>query len=200
MRRFYLTVRIGLTYLGLAWVLVTLTPVTRWYAAMLAGPWLEPKGDILIVLGADEPTDGLIGPATYWRSLYAVRAWREGGFRWVVVSGGNGLADSMKDFLQFEGVPGDKIVVERRALSTRENALYTADLLNHMTGPKVLLTSDFHVYRSVRAFQKVGLPVLPRFFPYAFKRFNSWPERWPLFMDLCIETVKIVRYRISGWI
>jgi uncharacterized SAM-binding protein YcdF (DUF218 family) len=106
----------------------------------------------------------------------------------------------MKDFLEFEGVPGDKIVVERRALSTRENALYTAQFLNHMTGPKVLLTSDFHVYRSVRAFQKVGLSVLPRFFPYAFKRFNSWPDRWPLFMDLCIETAKIVRYRISGWI
>ena len=200
MRRFFLTVRLVLTFLGLAWVLVTVTPVTRWYAAMLAGPWQEPKGDILIVLGADEPTDGLIGPVTYWRSVYAVRAWREGGFSSVVVSGGNGLADSMKDFLQFEGVPGDKIVVERRALSTRENALYTRDFLNHVAGPKVLLTSDFHVYRSVRAFQKVGLSVLPRFFPYAFKRYNSWPDRWPLFMDLCIETAKIVRYRISGWI
>jgi len=200
MRRLYLTVRLGLTLLGLAWVLVTVTPLTRWYAATLAGPWLEPKGDILIVLGADGPTDGFVGPLTYWRSVYAVRVWREGGFRQVVLSGGNGVANSMKDFLQFEGVPGDKILLEPRAMSTRENALYTTEIVSRMSGRKVLLTSDFHVYRSVRAFQKVGLSVTPRFFPYAFKRFNSWPDRWPLFLDLCVETAKIVRYRVSGWI
>ena len=73
-----------------------------------------------------------------------------------------------------------------------ENALYTADLLNHSLVREVLLTSDFHVYRSVRAFQKVGLPVLPRFFLRVFKRTVVGRIAGLCFADLCIETAKIV--------
>jgi uncharacterized SAM-binding protein YcdF (DUF218 family) len=186
--------------LGLTWVLVTVTPVTEWYASALAGPWLEPDKDVLIVLGADGPDPGLIGLASYWRSLYAVEAWKQGTFRTLVVSGGNGTADSMQKFLVFEGVPSERIVLERHSSSTRENALFTADLVKPMPGRKVLLTSDFHVYRSARAFHKAGLDVTPRFFPYALKRAQRWTDRWPLFLELGEETAKIVWYRLRGWI
>ncbi|HSP69230.1 MAG TPA: YdcF family protein [Bryobacteraceae bacterium] len=185
---------------GLTWVLVTVTPVTKWYGSALAGPWLEPDGDILIVLGADGPIPAAVGLASYWRSVYAVYEWKRGVFRTVVVSGGNGVADSMKDYLTFEGIPADKIVLERRSTSTRENALFTADLLARMPGRKVLLTSDFHSYRSVRAFRKAGVDATPRPFPYAIKRAQSWADRWPVFLELCEETAKIVWYRLRGWI
>jgi uncharacterized SAM-binding protein YcdF (DUF218 family) len=181
-------------------VVVTATPVIRWYAQWLAGPWYEPKGDILILLGADDAANGILGAATYWRSFYAVMAWREGGFQSIVVSGGHGIAESMRDFMVSQGVPADKIVVENRSTSTRENAIFTAAIVRGMPGNKVLLTSDFHVYRAVRALRKAGVEVTPRPIPYALKRTNVWTERWPVFLEMAVETAKIVDYRVHGWI
>jgi uncharacterized SAM-binding protein YcdF (DUF218 family) len=200
MQRAWRLFRNAAAALGLLMLLVTTTPLLRWYAQWLAGPWYEPQGDILILLGADTPSDGIIGPVTYWRSFYAVLAWREGGFRTIVVSGGEGIAESIRDFLVYEKVPADKIVIENRSVSTHENAIFTAAIVRGMPGRKVLLTSDFHVYRSVRAFDKAGVEVTPRPIPYALKRSNLWTERWPVFLEMAMETAKILDYRIRGWI
>ena len=200
MDRAYRIARGGLALVGLCWTLVTLTPVTKWYAAKLAGPWSEPKGEVLIVLGAEGPTGDFIGLGTYWRCIYAVRIWRTGGFHTLVVSGAGGIAESMQRFIEFEGVPADRIVVEKRSASTRQNALFTAEIVSRISGRKVLVTSDMHTYRSVRAFHKAGIPVEPRFFPYVLKVYNNWPSRWMLFVELCVETAKIVWYWTQGWI
>jgi hypothetical protein len=74
-------------------LVVTVTPVGNWYVRTLAGPWNDPDGEILILLGADDPNDGYIGAATYWRSVYGARAWREGHFRAIVVCGGLGIGE-----------------------------------------------------------------------------------------------------------
>ena len=167
-------------------------------------PWNDPKGDILIVLGADVQSDGTLGPESYWRAVYAARAWREGGIQKVVVSGGasNGysIAAPIRDFLVCQGVPAPAIATENRATSTRENALYVRDLLSGAPGRKVLLTSDYHMFRAARCFRKVGMDVAPRPFPDALKRINSWTARWDVFLTLSEETVKIVYYRLHGWI
>ena len=164
------------------------------------GAWNAPDSGQLILLGADGPTRGIIGMASYWRATYAVWVWREGHFQKIVVSGGNGIADSIKTFLVSQGIPSDRIVIENRSTTTRENALYTAEIVNKMPGRKVLLTSDFHVYRSVRAFRKAGVDVTSYPFPYSLKRANQWLDRWPLFLELCGESVKILYYSARGWI
>ena len=46
----------------------------------------EADGDILIVLSSGDQPDGIIGLVSYGRAIYAVRAWREGHFRAVVVT------------------------------------------------------------------------------------------------------------------
>src|SRR5262245_40190209 len=79
---------IGLAGLGFLCVLVTATPLVSWWATILAGPWADPTGDVLIVLAGSSLDGGLIGESSYWRATYAVLAWRAGGFRRVVVSGG----------------------------------------------------------------------------------------------------------------
>jgi uncharacterized SAM-binding protein YcdF (DUF218 family) len=200
MARAYRTVRNLFAIIGLGIVIVTITPVTKWYVETLAGPWGACKGDVLIVLGAEQPTQDFIGLATYWRCVYAVRAWREGKFTTVVVSGGGSIAESMRSFMQYEGVPGERIIVENRSSSTRENALFTARILAGMPGRKVLVTSDMHTYRSVRAFRKAGVEVEPCFVPFAMKFYNTWTERWTLLIELGVETAKIVVYKVRGWI
>jgi uncharacterized SAM-binding protein YcdF (DUF218 family) len=181
---------------------VMFTPLAPWWARKLAGPWNDPSGDILIVLAGSGLEDGVLGESSYWRSVYAVRAYRQAPYAQVVVSGGGpthpGVA--MRDFLICQGVPADRIIVENRATSTRENALYVRQLLAQTPGRKVLLTSDYHMYRAQRAFTKAGLLTLPHPFPDAIKRSASRTERWPIFFDLSSEAAKSVYYFVRGWI
>ncbi len=191
--------------LGFMFLLVTFTPLDSWWATVLAGSWQDPSGDVLIVLGSAVLEDGVIGDSSYWRSVYAVRAWKEGGFRQVVLSGGDGsqdasVAEAMRTFLVSQGVPGNAIQLEPRSRSTRENALYTKELLAGVPGRKVLLTSDYHMFRALRAFRKVGLEVLPRPFPDVRKRATQRLGRWPAFLELVKETLKIGYYYLRGWI
>jgi uncharacterized SAM-binding protein YcdF (DUF218 family) len=106
----------------------------------------------------------------------------------------------MRDFLVCQGVPADRFMVEDGATSTHENALYVRNLLAKSQGRKVLLTSDYHMYRAQRAFAKTGLATLPHPFPDAIKRSASRAERWPIFFELCSEAAKSAYYYLRGWI
>lgn len=190
----------GLAAIGALLIVVTFTPLTLWWAQALSNPWLDADGDILIALVADGPNGGIIGQGTYWRSVYAIRAWQNGHFKTIILSGGNGTGETMRRFLIFQGVPANAIRVEGQSTSTRENALFTRELLRNVAGRKVLLTSDYHMYRAQRAFKKAGVDVLPRPFPEALKHGNMWWRRWPVFVQLAQETTKILGYRWKGWI
>ena len=187
--------------IGFLVVFTTLFPVARWWALWLASPWEDSRGDTLIVLSGSS-NDEFIGYNTYLRCQYATMAWREGGFKKVIVSGGpagSPQALSMKTFLVSVGVPESSIVVEARSTSTRENALFTKELISAADGKLVLLTSEYHTYRAARVFRKVGLNVSPRPIPDISKRSSSFVGRWPAFLDLCAETIKIGYYRLRGW-
>ena len=190
--------------LGFLFLLVTLTPLDYWWATALAGPWRDPSGDVLIVLGGSMLDNGTIGGSSYWRSVYAVRAWKEGGFHEVVLSGGGSektpVAEAMRNFLECQGVPGAAIHLETRSDSTLESALNTRELLIRLQGRKVLLTSDYHMFRARRVFRKVGLEVEPRPYPDVRKRASRWIGRWPAFLDLVLETIKIGYYYARHWI
>lgn len=193
----------GLAWLGFLMVFFTLTPAVLWWADALAGPWRDPGGDVLIVLGGST-IEHVVDLSSYWRGVYANLVWQEGTFRQVVISGGgNGVepaAEPLRRFIQCIGVPGGAIRVETRSNSTHENALFTARLLRSEPGRKVLLTSDYHMFRSYRAFRKAGLNVEPRPFPDVIKRGQHWKERWPCALDLLLETIKIGYYWVRGWI
>jgi uncharacterized SAM-binding protein YcdF (DUF218 family) len=198
-RRFSL---FSLAFLGALVLVVTATPLVSWWTGQLAKPWDDSRGDTLIVLSGSGG-EGIIGYGTYLRCEYAVLAWNAGGFKRVVVTGGGidiPQAITMKKFLVAEGLPETAILVEPRATSTRENALYTKDLLQGSGGKLVLLTSDYHTYRAMRVFRKVGLNVFTRPAPDAGKRATRFWNRWPVFLDLSTETVKIIYYRLKGWI
>lgn len=190
-----------LASIGAVAVLATVTHVVSWYAGKLAGPWNDPKGDVLIVLSGSSSDGGELGYSSYLRAQYAANAYKEG-FHTVVVSGG-GLprpqAQVMAEFLEFRGVPPAAIRIETVSTSTRENALFLRPLLAQLPGRKVLLTSDFHMFRAYRVFRKAGIDVAPRPIPDARKRGSSWRRRWPAFIDVLEESVKILYYRARDW-
>jgi uncharacterized SAM-binding protein YcdF (DUF218 family) len=178
---------------------VTIAPPT-WYVDILSGPWPEPRGAVLIVLAGDVTGNDTLGPTSYWRSLFAVRTWRQSSFRQVVLSGDSNTTLPMRDFLVCQGVPADAILIEGRSTSTHENALFTTQFVRNIPGPYVLLTSDYHMWRAHRAFTKAGLVVTPAPFSDVKKSFSDPRWRWTGFVVLAGETAKIVYYRVRGWI
>ncbi|MDQ1470010.1 MAG: hypothetical protein QOJ99_1490 [Bryobacterales bacterium] len=184
--------------LGLLHILITVTPVLGWWTSALSSPWGPNDGDTLIVLGSDQTAPGVPGISSYWRSFYAVLVWRGGHFHRVIVTGKD-VAGSMRDFMAAEGVPRDAITVENAANSTRENALFTARVLKGEFGRNVLLTSDYHSQRALRAFRTAGVTLTALPYPDARKRINSLMNRWDIFCVLSLETAKTVYYRARGW-
>lgn len=184
--------------LGVLVLIVTLTPLVPWIAAKLAGPWNDPEGDTLIVLGGGEMAKGFPAQDTLLRSMYAVRAYRAGHFRKIVLSG-SGANRDMRLFLLAEGVPETIIVAEDSSQSTRMNALACAHILNGVPGNNVLLTSDIHMFRAARVFRKAGLRVAPRPIPDILKRSGAWTRRFDCFLEEMVEFAKIGYYFVRGW-
>ena len=199
MRTIYRAARNLLATIGLLFAVVTFTPVLRPWIDWLAGDWTDPKGQTLIVLAAESLGNVMVGPGSYLRSVYAVNAWREGGFRTIIVSG-TPASGPMRDFIVANGVPAASVKVELESTSTRTNAIFASRAMPSEPGEVVLLTSDFHMFRAYRAFRKAGLNVRPRPIPDAGKRMSRLDLRWGVFLDLVVETAKIVGYRLRGWI
>lgn len=190
--------------IGFLWVVVTFTPLVFWWGTALAGPWDDPKGETLVVLAGSSMGADIMGASTYWRCVYALLVYREGGVRQIIASGGGEagrpVAEIMRDYLEGHGVPRGTVFVEPRARSTRESALFLRPMLQRLAGRVVLLTSDYHMFRATRTFRKAGVGLLPRPFPDARKRASSWNGRWDAFQDLIVETTKIGYYFLRGWI
>ncbi|MGH9615274.1 MAG: YdcF family protein [Acidobacteriaceae bacterium] len=184
--------------IGIVTVLIVSTPIVSWWARAYAGSIDQPRGDVLIVLSAAADDSGGISYSSYWRARMAVLAWKTQGFKTIVISGGGG--PGILNFIVAEGVPRNAVVAEWRSTSTRENALDTKGLVQHMPGRKVLLTSDFHMYRAIRVFRKVGIAVTPMAVPDVLHATEHWTGRFSAFETMAIETAKIVDYRFHGWI
>jgi uncharacterized SAM-binding protein YcdF (DUF218 family) len=190
-----------LAIVGLIWILISFTPIDDWWSFHLAVPWGSGDGDVLVVLSSDslKNTD-ILGESSYWRAVYTVRAIRQHTYRRIIITGASQSAELMRDFVAAHGIPASRIEVETTATSTRENALKVRPMLAGETGKIVLLTSDFHVWRSLRVFRKVGLEVEPSPVPDGGKRGSHWQNRSEVFTELCLETLKTAWYYWQGWI
>jgi uncharacterized SAM-binding protein YcdF (DUF218 family) len=186
-----------LAAIGLVVVIVMATPIVSWWVLAYSGPIEQPKGDILILLSAAGDDRGGISFSSYWRGRHALLAWQTGGFKKIVISGGSG--PGIVNFLVAYGVPREAIVAEWQSASTRENGIATAKLLQGMPGKKVLLTSDFHMYRAIRVFRKLGIEAAPMPAPDVLHATQVWSGRFPAFQTMVAESVKIVYYKLRGW-
>jgi uncharacterized SAM-binding protein YcdF (DUF218 family) len=177
--------------------------------------------DVVVVLG------GLIDASTFRggrpefhdgadRLSVALEIYLKGRARHILISGGSGLllqgglreGDVLKDYLVSLGFPEEKILAERNSRNTRENAVQSLKIIREKKFKSVILvTSAFHMPRSVRCFQKVGLDVIP--FPVDFKGadYSTFPESFfPSaqgigdFATAAREVVGLVAYKLSGYI
>ena len=195
-----------LAAIGLLFLLVTFSPFVSWYAGKLARPWSPYQGDVLVVLSAAGSNPSTAGPAmavmdpsTYWRCFMALLYYKEHPYKEIIVSGKD-AAPEMRDFFVFNGVPAARIRVENGSGNTHENALFTAPMLAGESGRIVLLTSDSHMFRARRCFEKAGVRVAASSVPDVMKRAGDYTARAQLFAGEMNETAGIVYYWWRGWI
>jgi len=195
--------------IGIAFLLVTLTPLVFWWATALAGPWNDPHGDVLIVLTGSVLDERTIGMNSYWRAVSASHVFLDEHFQEMIISGGGGDATPsavpMRDFVIAQGVAPSAVHLETASRNTHDSAQFVGALLRADPGRYtsrrlVLLTSDYHMFRSSRVFRQAGVLVAPRPIPDARKRYRNLLDRWGIFGELLIETAKIGYYWTRGWI
>lgn len=192
---------------GVLLLAVLFTPLTTWWTLWLAGPWPEAAGEVMFIPGGDIQNDGQIGMITYQRCVHAVRYWRRGGYRQIVVAGGpdrlsapTPISVTMRDFLVSQGVPAVAILVEDKSRSTRENVRFAKPLLDGLPGRKVVLSSDAHMRRLMAVCRKEGLQASPAPVPDVLKHCSHWWSRPTAFALNLSETGKLVYYSWQGWI
>ena len=131
----------------------------------------------------------------------------------ILYSGGEGRlirgsaseTEEVKKLLEDLKIPRDHFVFESQSRNTHENMKYSFDLVHPQAGEKwLLVTSAFHLPRSVAIFEKAGWDVIP--YPAGYLEDN----RYFLFRDIDVlgnfyklqvamkEIVGIIAYSLTG--
>jgi uncharacterized SAM-binding protein YcdF (DUF218 family) len=152
------------------------------------------------------------------RTAQAFQLYQSGKIKKILISGGQGNfrgnvtsreGQEMAVFLTKAGVKAEDIILEGKSLNTRENAKFSAQILQNKfhTNECILITSAFHLPRSLGCFKKVGINPLP--FPAHFMQEQTvfWfdkllPNEEALFYFYVVfhEMIGVAVYKVAGYI
>jgi uncharacterized SAM-binding protein YcdF (DUF218 family) len=175
----------------------------------------DPDGVILVLTSGwlRRTPDGYeqkLGEAGWIRTWEAVHLWRRVGGRILFTGAPHPEADGsaagrMAEVAAQLGVPREALLVEPHALNTRENMLFA----KRMIGPRArrvwLVTSAFHMPRSVAAARGVGLEVIPYPCDFRVNEGFDWTDFFPSnsargsIEDSLHELLGLASYRLRGW-
>lgn len=183
-------------------------PLEAHYRPLPEGPV---KADAIVVLGGGSrdlswvPKKPELSGGSLERLVGAVQLARKHHLP-LVMSGGSGEpkpgtvqeADVMSDIAMKLGFPAKDIVIENRSRNTWENAEAVQKLLPGKT--IILVTSAFHMRRSVAMFKKQGFSVLPAPAGYVSQtRHGSYTDYLPQASSLETSSTAIAEYLSLSW-
>lgn len=116
-------------------------------------------------------------------------------------------AGSARAFYIAMGVAADRLVLEDRSRNTYENAIYTRDLVRPKPGENwLLVTSAWHMPRSIGIFRKAGFPVIA--YPVDYRTLGVARDFWSPLREISLglrltdtavrEWIGLVAYRLAG--
>jgi uncharacterized SAM-binding protein YcdF (DUF218 family) len=188
-------------------LMVSFTPLVAWMMRDWAVDWYQGDADVLVILGGSMLVDGTgptatLGYDSYLRCNYALWMLQRYRYSYVVLSGADGMAETMAKYLTAHGVK-QSLLVENSARSTLQNAEFVKKILDHQAGlpprPKiVILTSDYHTRRARLVFEHAGMPVRVIPVPDINKRLAFPAQHWAAFLTLAEEYLKFGGYQLKG--
>jgi uncharacterized SAM-binding protein YcdF (DUF218 family) len=189
-----------------------------------------PTADAIVVLGGGTRSAAYPRPDVDFtdagdRVWYGANLYRAGKAPKIIVSGGridwqsnsNPEAEDLTKLLIKMGVPQTDIIPEGRSLNTRDNAVYTKEILQQNNFKTILLvTSAMHMPRSMAIFKKVDINAIAAPTDYRISQQEiDQPNRQiesvilallPNEADLSLTTsalreyIGIWVYRLKGWL
>ncbi|MCV6592436.1 MAG: YdcF family protein [Silicimonas sp.] len=130
------------------------------YVLLYAPPETPGTAKAIVILGGGPARDNLpLRGQSAERLAAGLELYNGGAAKLIVVTGGGtpAVAEQMAKALAEKGLPRDAILVENRALSTLQNALFTADLARlDPADPILLVTHRYHMPRALASFQWAG--------------------------------------------
>ena len=140
--------------------------------------------------------DRFVEAAILARRYPAARVVVTGGTGSLVLAG-EGDGDTAPRLLTALGVAPERLVMESRARDTLENALFTRELVRPQPGETwLLVTSAFHMPRSVGLFRKAGFDVVP--WPVDYQ--TAGTERLGPARDNAMDSLRNLTIAIREWI
>jgi len=153
-----------------------------------------PQVDTIVVLG------GMVNNLTRYperaeltgaadRLTDAIALYRAGKAKKILFTGGSGIlffdgvseASQASRFLISMGVPSDDIILENQSRNTRENAVFSLGILKDQNAKSIILvTSAFHMKRSMREFSNKGLEVTA--FPTDYRTLQEGLSNWDTYI------------------
>jgi uncharacterized SAM-binding protein YcdF (DUF218 family) len=183
---------------------------------------IPPQSTAIILTGITKlnkkPYDRIFFSKGADRVTQALMLYRKGKIKKIIITGGSGkllepgrsAASELKKFLLDCQVPESIIYIEDEAKNTHQNALFTKALITRdsIQGPFILITSAFHMNRSLGCFTKENIHCIP--FPVDYYSIDEIenpteyviPEVIPLnnFTLLIREISGYCIYKIMGYL
>ena len=144
------------------------------------------------------------------RLTHALWLYRAGRVRRILISGGSGAvlakahteAQDLATLLRLAGVPNSAIILEEKSRNTRENALFTQQVVaaRPELDTLILVTSAFHLRRAEGCFAKVGLRPIP--FPAGYRSTDrrATPDFWLVPSPEALVNFSLLTHEIAGWL
>ena len=174
-----------------------------------------------IVLGGMVKYDQSLDRLQFYRGadrlFQAIELYKRGYIKKIIFTGGSGSilhpedkeGAYVKRYLLTLGIPEEDFYIENESQNTRENAVFTKQLIDKekISGPFLLITSAFHMRRSLGCFHKTGMVVDP----YSTDRYAG-PRKFEFdhvfipnisalndWHNLIHEVIGFITYKMSGY-
>jgi uncharacterized SAM-binding protein YcdF (DUF218 family) len=172
-----------------------------------------PQADAIVVLGGgmravppawpypdlNSAADRVWHAARLYKLQKAPRIIASGGLVWE--NDHRPEAEVMQEFLLDLGVPAAAILLERRSRNTRENAVFTAQLLQAQGIARVLLvTSALHMPRALAAFHAAGIDAIAAPTDFEVVPAAKNPLRWLPDADALEQNTRALKEYLGYWV
>ena len=139
-----------------------------------------------IVLGGMSVNDESMDRVQFYRGvdrlIQAIDLYKRGYIKKIIFTGGSGRllhpemkeGELVKPYILKMGVSPEDLYIENESQNTRENAVFTKKLIDKekIKGNFLLITSAFHMRRSLGCFKKAGIDTDP----YSTDRYGGSPK------------------------
>jgi uncharacterized SAM-binding protein YcdF (DUF218 family) len=157
------------------------------------------EGGINLVRGGYELNSGgdrFVEAAILARHYPQARILISGGTGTLILQG-EGDAETAPRLLEALGVPPERLILENRSRNTHENAVFSRELVDPAPGETwILVTSAFHMPRSVALFRRAAFDVVP--WPTDYRTTGN--ERPGLAQDNPLDSLQNVTIAVREWI